>query len=297
LKDERDNSRAPTPTLAQGALSLALAPAAGGAVAGFACRGRPVLRAPAAGARHADQLACFPLVPFSNRVRDGVFCYRGREIRLPPNHFDPHPLHGDGWQAVWQVSEASATVAGLAYEHAGRAGWPWPYRAEQSFTLEPRGLAARLVLRNLAAEPFPAGLGFHPYFPRAGARLTTDLDGVWLSDATRIPTEWAELPAHWNFSRGLALAGLDIDHCFTGWSGEAILSWPYGSCRITAPPPLDKLVIYVPPGEDFFCIEPVSNVNDGFNLRSRGVPATGVRDLAPGEAFAVEMRLLLEGAW
>jgi aldose 1-epimerase len=292
-----DKQGEPVLALAKDALSLTLSPAAGGAIAGFACRGRPVLRPAVADGRYADQLACFPLVPFSNRVRDGRFSYGGRIVDLPRNHFDPHPLHGDGWHARWQIGEADNAGASLIYDHAAAAGWPWRYRAEQRFALGPHGLTAGLGLANLADRPFPAGLGFHPYFPRAGARLRTTLGAVWLADATKIPTELVPVPPQWDFSQGRLVDGLDIDHCFTGWCGEAIIDWPYGSCRLAAPPPLDKLVIYVPPGQDFFCVEPVSHVNDGFNLRARGVADTGIRDLAPGEALAVEMSLALETSW
>jgi aldose 1-epimerase len=51
------------------------------------------------------------------------------------------------------------------------------------------------------------------------------------------------------------------------------------------------LVVYVPPGQDFFCVEPVSHVNDGFNLLDRGVAGTGVRILEPGERLAGVVRL------
>jgi aldose 1-epimerase len=50
--------------------------------------------------------------------------------------------------------------------------------------------------------------------------------------------------------------------------------------------PTGHLVIYVPPGQDFFCIEPVSHVNDGFNLLDRGVEDTGVHVLTPGQTLA-----------
>jgi aldose 1-epimerase len=297
LSPSLDKSGEPILALGNDALSLTLAPGVGGAIAGFSCRGRPVLRPAIGEGRYADQLACFPLVPFSNRVRDGSFAYGGRILHLPRNHFDPHPLHGDGWQARWQIAEAAAARASLTYEHAGAAGWPWRYRAEQRFVLDARGLAVSLRLSNLADEPFPAGLGFHPYFPRAGARLRTQLRMVWLADEAKLPTEPVPVPPEWDFSQSLPVDGLDLDHCFTGWCGEAVIDWPYGSCRLTAPPPLDKLVIYVPPGQDFFCVEPVSHVNDGFNLRARGVADTGIRDLVPGEALAVEMSIALESPW
>jgi aldose 1-epimerase len=283
--------------LARRGLALALAPSLGGAIASFTCNGRPVLRLPHPAPVHADQLACFPLVPFSNRVRDGLFSYRGRTIRLPRNHFDPHPLHGEGWTASWRVADATEERAVLVYDHDGLSSWPWRFRAEQQFHLGDDGLVIDLALLNLADEPFPAGLGLHPYFPRAGAILRTSVAQVWLSDDEKMPTRLAPVPPGWDFSRGLAIEGLTIDHCFAGWSGDALIEYPHGRCRLTASKPLDKLVIYVPEGGDYFCVEPVSNVIDGFNLRARCVPDTGIVDLAPGARLTAQTSLVLDGSW
>ena len=49
-------------------------------------------------------------------------------------------------------------------------------------------------------------------------------------------------------------------------------------------------MIYIPPGQDYFCVEPVSHANDGFNLAARGVAGTGVRVLQPGETLRGSLR-------
>ena len=92
---------------------------------------------------------------------------------------------------------------------------------------------------------------------------------------------------------GLPLTPLDLDHCFGGWDGRAELHWPETdlTLAIEATPALQHLVIYVPPGQDFFCVEPVSHANDGFNLFERGIDRTGVRVLAPGEKLGASVRL------
>jgi len=44
------------------------------------------------------QTAAFPLVPYSNRIRDGRFAFRGRAVRLPLNRPpERHAIHGHGW--------------------------------------------------------------------------------------------------------------------------------------------------------------------------------------------------------
>ena len=140
----------------------------------------------------------------------------------------------------------------------------------------------------------PAGIGHHPYFIRTdGVTLRARLDHVWLPDERKIPQQRVPLPAAWDFADGRRLASVDLDHCFGGWDGRAELHWPELDLTlvIEAGPIFRHLVIYVPPGQDFFCIEPVSQVNDGFNMLERGVEGTGVRVLAPGETLAGTIRL------
>ena len=71
---------------------------------------------------------------------------------------------------------------------------------------------------------------------------------------------------------------MPIDNLFTGWDGQAVIEWPEWRARLTisATPPLRNLVIYSPADQDFFCIEPVTNITDAFNAADRGEPDTGM---------------------
>jgi aldose 1-epimerase len=283
--------------LRRGDFVLDLCPRCGGVITGFRSADRALLR-PAGEAflqRGDPRLAaCFPLVPFSNRIADGRFRFGGRIYQLARNFPpEPHPIHGYGWQNPWVIADASASRAELTFRHAV-PGTPFDYRARQIFALDDDGLEVALELTNAGAGPMPAGIGLHPYFTRTGGMtLRARLDHVWLPDERKIPQRCVSLPAAWDFARGLRLAVLDLDHCFGGWDGRAELHWPETDLTlvIEATPPLRHLVIYVPPGQDFFCIEPVSHVNDGFNLLDRGVDGTGVRVLAPGETLGASVRL------
>jgi aldose 1-epimerase len=56
-----------------------------------------------------NQLACFALLPWSNRIAGGFTC-DGRSYSIAPNRDgDPCPIHGEGWLLAWQVEEQSAT--------------------------------------------------------------------------------------------------------------------------------------------------------------------------------------------
>ena len=282
--------------LRRGDFVLDLCPKWGGAIAEFRS-GEGALLRPAGNAflQHGDPrlAACFPLVPFSNRIADGRFRFQGRIYQLDRNFPpEPHAIHGHGWQHPWVVADASASRAELTFRHAV-SGTPFDYRARQIFALHDDGLEVALEVTNAGDGPMPAGIGLHPYFRRTeGVTLRARLDHVWHPDERKIPKRRVALPATWDFARRLRLAPLDLDHCFDGWDGRAELHWPETDFTlvIEATPPLRHLVIYVPPGQDFFCIEPVSHVNDGFNLLDRGVDGTGVRVLAPGETLDAAVR-------
>jgi aldose 1-epimerase len=282
--------------LQRGEFDLDLCPELGACVTGFRHHGRDLFRPAGAALLSGGDLffaSCFPLVPFSNRIADARFTFQGGVYHLTPNlPPEPHAIHGQGWQNPWVVAAASASRAELTFRHTV-SGTPLDYRAHQTLALRDDALEVALELTNAGDGPMPAGIGLHPYFPRsASVTLAANLDHVWLADERKIPKEGMPLPAAWDFARGLPLAPLDLDHCFGGWDGRAELRWPEADLALTieAAPVFGHLVIYVPPGENFFCIEPVSHVNDGFNLFERGVKGTGVRVLMPGETLAGTIR-------
>jgi len=79
-------------------------PEAGGGSAAFdlAAGGGsvPLMRALPAGISNPDPdlLACYPLVPWSNRIGHGRFEFGGRTWQVAPNYpKEPYPSHGEGW--------------------------------------------------------------------------------------------------------------------------------------------------------------------------------------------------------
>jgi aldose 1-epimerase len=277
--------------LCHGPFELELCPGLGGSITAFRAGGRDLMR-PAEPALFADRnpfaASSFPLVPFSNRIADRRFGFQGRVYELPPNFpSEPHAIHGQGWQLAWTVAEADARGAVLELAHR-IAGTPFDYRARQTLALGDRGLDMTLEVTNTGSGSMPAGLGQHPYFVRTGGvTLRARLDHVWLADGRKLPTKPAPLPAAWDFAKAPRLADLAMDHCFGGWDGSAEIHWPETGITLAleADPLFGHLVIYIPRGQDMFCVEPVSHVNDGFNLADRGTPDTGVRILAPGETL------------
>ena len=283
-------------TLRAGDAAVELAPEAGGSVTRYWIARGPVTRewlrptpAGALRAGHPYLAAAFPLVPYSNRIRAGRFTFRGRSVVEPLNRPpERHAIHGHGWQARWQPAEVTAATARLEYRHPAGA-WPWAYRATQRFTLTPSGLTVELSLSNQSAAPMPAGLGWHPYFPRTPrVTITADVRAMWLTDEEKMPTERVAPPAA-PFGRGR-------DNCFVGWSRWVTIDWPELGARLVmrATPPLDYLVVFTPARRPFFCVEPVSHMTDAFNLAEAGRSDTGTLVLEPGETLRTAVVLTPE---
>lgn len=271
--------------LAAGALRLALRPDLGGSLAGLWHDGVPVLRSTEPGALEGPrQSACFPLVPYSNRLGYRRFRWQGREFATEANFDDsPHSLHGVGWQRAWHVERHGPDGAVLVCRHTPDGHWPFAFDAQQIVRLAPDALELTLVLRNDAAHPAPAGLGWHPYFPkRTRSRLHLEVAGRWDSDATQLPTRRIE-------QRGLDgdVAHLAFDHCFDGWQGAARLRDERFSLRLSSS--LTRVVVFTPPERDFFCVEPVSHVTNAIHMADP--VAHGLASVAPGAAITAWMRL------
>ena len=284
--------------LAAGDLALDLCPALGGSIAALRWRhpaGRWVdlLRPTGAAAiarRDIEGVSCFPLTPFSNRLRKGRFEFDGREIALPLNASGPHVEHGHGWQRPWQVVTAAPDRATLRLTHAADA-WPFDYAIEQRFQLGTLGLEVELVARNGSDRAMPFGFGLHPYLPRTPkCQLTAAVRGFWETDDEVMPTRHVPPPTALDPTWGLAVAERALDNAFTGWRGRAVIDWPEQATRLTmsTTAALRVLVIYTPPGEDYFCAEPVSNCTDAFNLAHvRG--DTGLLIVAPGRSVSARV--------
>ena len=281
-----------------GQARLEVCPAQGGVVTEFSwnVNGRKYdwLRpAPQAMTFLPTDSASFPLVPISNRVREGRYVFEGHEYRLPLN-FQPerHAIHGRGWQTAWQVQEVTEHGLEIAFDHVGD-DWPSAYRGVQRFSLSENDLSIEMIVRNMGDRTMPAGLGPHPYFVRTPqARLTALVEKMWTSDEEVMPVDLVDLPPDKRLLDGILPSELAMDGVFTGFGGRAKIAWPewHASLTMEADPAQQFLVVYTPEGEDFFCVEPVTNCTDALTMLAEGKADTGLVSLAPGESLAVTTR-------
>jgi aldose 1-epimerase len=280
--------------LKAGRLRCQLAPELGGSVAGLWLDGTPVLRStPAAELVSGRQSGCYPLVPFSNRIGQATLVWQGTQHPLIRNNGDePHAIHGVGWQRPWSVLDSDETSAMLSYEHAPDASWPFAFDCSHTLRLRPDGLELTLALTNQAGQPAPAGLGWHPWFPkRPASRIAFRAGGRWEMGADKLPTVR-------RVSGGLEAdcAVLDVDHCYDGWNGQAQLRDEVLQVKLVSS--LSRLVVFTQPTREFVAIEPVSHVNNAVHLYAAGAAAAdlGLQVLQPGESMMAQMTIAVEPA-
>lgn len=275
--------------LVAGHWRLVLEPRLGGSIFALNCAGVPILRTMDEQAHHPLQSACFPLVPYCNRIANGRFAVGGSESSIAPNlPSERHPLHGTGWLRPWQIRHLKRSSALLEDNYRADDGdWPWPYLAQQHVELDPLGVTIRLMAENRAAVIAPLGLGLHPYFRRRPetkvafyATAMLGVDGDFLPDGT---VHCADSLAP--FSPGAELPPVLVDNCFTGWNGFASIWDELGTIYVRGfGTPF--LHVFAPPNGIELCLEPVNHSPDALNR----VPKT-VTMLPPGAAVSVGMRI------
>ncbi|MFL6736263.1 MAG: aldose 1-epimerase [Sphingomonas sp.] len=289
-------SEAGSLTLRRGRLSLTLSPSIGGAISAFEWNDvdgrRAILRKCHTPPEKVLDACSFPLVPYVNRIRAGIFSFRGREVHLEPNMAgDPSPLHGQGWLSPWAVEHRDETSAVLGFRHEP-GEWPWSYEASQEFALDDGSYSVLLTCRNTSKEAMPCGLGQHPYFDCSpDTRIDTQVDCAWTIDDKVLPVE--RVPAEGAYDLGERLVcGQDLDNGFGGWSGEARMSdpdWPY-ELRLSSTQ-AKFFQVYSPREGGIFVAEPVTHANAALNAPESKWSELGMRVLDPGESMSLDMRL------
>ena len=280
-------------SLTRGTDRCEVVPALGGSIAAWTVDGESMLRSASAASIAAQDpfgMASFPLVPYSNRIGNGSFEWYGKGFELALNFQpEPHAIHGVGFERAWQVRSRAADSATLVLHHHPGASWPFAFEAEQRITLGERTLTIEMSALNLANLAVPLAFGHHPYFPRDGAWLQFRAQHVWLVGDDGLPSLKVKPFGKFDYSNRMPVTRGDIDHCFTGWNGEAEIFWPDRQLglEIEASESLPCAVVCIRSDVGGFCFEPVPHLNDAINRSGRGYPMPVI---APGESFTATIR-------
>ena len=232
---------------------------------------------------------CYPMAPWPNRLRDGLFMWNGERVAVPNGR--KHALHGLVLDRPWEVVARVGRVLEMACAFGER--WPWEGRAWLRFELGPDFLAMKMEVRA-AREAFPAGCGWHPWFRRA---LGNTKGGRDSEVRVRLPARRRyELEAGLPTGRVMDVAGdllLDgsplgdrrLDDCYTELGAPIVVEWPGLRLTMTVECAFPHVQVYSPP--EAFCIEPQTCAPDAFNLPD---VSAGAAVAAPGRPLAIASR-------
>ena len=179
-----------------------------------------------------NDAACYPLVPFSNRIANGRLVFDGQEFKLEPNWPGVrHPMHGDGWaqrRGTWRAATGSS--AELVHEHDAREGLAVPLSGTASRSVSTRtGLDRASWRSRISKSRRRAGRARPASLLRARRRhracLSRGRHVVWATTEV-LPMERVAVPAEWDFARSRRVDDAGLDNCFEGWDGRAVIAWP-----------------------------------------------------------------------
>ncbi len=278
-----------TLVLDNGLLHVEILPELGGGIARFdwvsGAATLPVFRPRNTDADPSEPntLACYPLVPWSNRIGHGRFDFGGATFNAPQTRPDePYPIHGHGWLSEWEVLAAETGSIELYLQH--NATDPFCYEAWLRYQLSGNRLSVTLSVRNLG-QPLPFGLGLHPFLPRTDdVQLQAPAATLWQAGPDCLPTQLTTPTAAWNFDEAHSLDA-EINHAFGGWPGRAEIRWPAQGLQLNINADPGYYVLFTPTRQDFFCFEPVDHPVNAHNLPG-GAATNGLTVLATGQTLS-----------
>jgi aldose 1-epimerase len=111
----------------------------------------------------APDCANYLLIPWSNRIRDARFVFRGVTHQLRVNFPDGTAMHGTAKDFPWEVLAVHPTHLAASFDSRHHSvNFPFPFVARAEFSLEGGAFIQRLSLTNVGAVPMPGGFGHHP---------------------------------------------------------------------------------------------------------------------------------------
>lgn len=220
------------------------------------------------------------LSPFPNRLQKGLYSFKGNQYQLPCNDNGHNALHGFLWDYPFSLKDVrledeSAEITLSMYYEGKKAGYPFPFSMDITYTLSPQKLSVLTQIENKGDKAMPIGDGWHPYFLLPGG---TDQWQLKLPTQKRLKTDQYLIPTgdyeeYLKFKSLNTIQGEALDHCFgplTERISETILYHPKEELKIivwqkSGTDRYEWLNVYIPPDKNSIAIEPMSCAPDAFN--------------------------------
>lgn len=229
----------------------------------------------------------FATIPYFGAIQKKTFLNKDKYISLSKTHIlEPDTIHGEGWVSKWKIKKHTKSSIELFFKHNGRKSFPHSYQTIQKFELIKNSLNITISLENLDTNSFHCGIGFHPWFNISKYSKIYSNTFTYLSQQKNNKFKKKKLLSN-NF---LDLNKNKIDKTFLNWNGKSKLVINKDlSLIIKNKKNIGNLHVYSPIKENFFCIEPITNISDAFLVKKSGYHSHDLISLSPKKKFQAKI--------
>ncbi len=249
------------------------------------------------------------LFPTPNRVRDGVFTFRGRRVEMKKKGV-LQSQHGLAKNASWKVSDLRVSRQDVSVTAAfhicpgdeNYAAFPYSSCLTMTYCLEKDRLICRYCVKNTDDLPMPFGIGLHPWFllPRNPERVSLCVPAEYCYETTPdlLPTgkmiDVGE-KAGSDLNVFCPVRELDLDTVYLTRGRDMRIRYEDRGYQLTISqsPEFMAGVVFTAfnrgmenTGFEAFCVESQTCCTDAINMHEKGFHCSGLMILEPGEEKA-----------
>jgi aldose 1-epimerase len=227
------------------------------------------------------------LYPTPNRVLNGKYSFDGKEyeqIKIGKLI----SIHGLVHSEKWESGEPEQTADGLSLEtwldvvkgSPVYGAFPFEHRIAVTFTLSKTQVDIRYTVTNKDPKDLPFGFALHTYFSKlsgdTGTKVSVPADAIMDVTDGYFPTDKVKKVAGtaYDLRKPVELGKLNLDTEYLEIDKGANAYVTYDGydfrLRVSATDDFAHLVMWTPPGKEFFCIENQTCSINGHNFYSAG---------------------------
>ena len=226
----------------------------------------------------------FSTIPYFGAIKKKSFLYKDKYISLPRTHpLEPDTIHGEGWVNEWKVVNSNKTYVKMSFSHNGKKSFPYKYETYQSFRLYSNSLRIKVSILNKDNHSFDCGIGFHPWFNihNKSKLFNNSYEYITLNNKNKsIKKKLLKNNKPFNLNK------ISIDESFINWNGKSKLILNDKIKKIISNKKnIKNFHIYSPKNENFFCVEPITNLRESYFFKKNNIKEHGLTNLKPGRKF------------
>jgi aldose 1-epimerase len=282
--------------------TVSILPSVGNVAISMKVKGQDILRWPYASIEEFKSrpgLSGIPFVgPWANRLDEQAFYANGKRYAFDMelgNVRGAIPIHGflsstDQWQVVEAKADAKSAWVTSKLEFFKHPMWmkqfPFAHTIEITHRLQDGVLQVQTKITNLAVDPMPVAIGFHPYYKLTDSSrdewtISVGAQKHWILSPMKIPTgETEQSEKFFSNPQAAALKDYNLDDVFSDLTRDVqgrahmIVKGKRQQLDIMLDSNWRSVVIWSPkPQTDptFIAFEPMAGITDAMNLAQKGL--------------------------